>query len=70
MTFLHMHHVMANKAIHQVNYVEDLLGSPGAKIKARLRELVKSGAVDYTDRWQPIEVTDDDRELVCKYLDC
>lgn len=67
MTFLHMHHAMANKAIMQAKYTEGL-ADQHEKCAARVRELVLSGAVDYKDRWQPVVVTDEDRKIVLNYL--
>jgi hypothetical protein len=68
MTFLHMHHAMANKAIMQAKYAEGLADQP-EKCIARIRELVVSGAVDFKDRWFPVVVTDADRTIVLQYLE-
>lgn len=67
MTFLHMHHAMANKATMQAKYTEGLADKP-ASCAERIRELVMSGAVDYRDRFQPVEVTNYDRLMVIRYL--
>lgn len=67
MTFLHMHHAMANKALS----IESSKAKDYWKIdKVMLRNIVMSGAVDYKDRWQPVTVTIEDRETVCRFLDC
>jgi hypothetical protein len=66
--FLHMHHVMANKALMQARYTEGLADQP-AKVAARVRELVLSGAVDFKDRWSPVTVTDEDRQITLRYLE-
>lgn len=65
--FLHMHHVMANKALMQAKYTEGLADQP-AKLVARVREIVLSGAADFKDRWFPVTVTDEDRRIVLSYL--
>jgi hypothetical protein len=67
MTFQHMHHAMANKALMQAKYTEGLADNVAA-LHARVRELVLSGAVDYRDRFQPVTVTDEDRRIVLQYL--
>lgn len=67
MTFLHMHHAMANKAIMQAKYTEGLADKP-ASCAERIRELVMSGAVDYKDRFQPVQVTSYDRHMVLRYI--
>jgi hypothetical protein len=66
-TFLHMHHAMANKAMTQAKYAEGLADQP-SKLLPRIREIVLSGAVDYKDRWFPVTVTDEDRQIVLSYL--
>ncbi len=63
----HMHHAMANKALMQAKYAEGLADQP-AKLMARIREIVLSGAADYKDRLFPVTVTDDDRQTVLRYL--
>lgn len=68
MTFLHMHHAMANKAIMQAKYTEGLADNLPA-LRARMRELVVSGAVDFKDRWFSAVVTDADRKIVLDYLE-
>lgn len=65
--FLHMHHAMANKALMQAKYTEGLADQP-TKLIARIREIVLSGAADYKDRWSPVSVTDEDRQIVLSYL--
>jgi hypothetical protein len=67
MTFQHMHHAMANKAIMQAKYTEGLADDLQA-LRNRMRQLVMSGAVDYRDRFQPVTVTDEDRQIVLQYL--
>jgi len=66
MTFQHMHHAMANKALMQAKYTEGLADKP-ASCAERIRELILSGAVDYKDRFQPV-VTDYDRHMALRYL--
>ena len=68
MKFLHMHHVMANNAIMRAKYTEGLADNLD-KLRARIRELVTSGAVDYKSRWERVTVTPEDRNLVLKYLE-
>lgn len=67
MRFTHMHHAMADKALMQAKYTEGLADKP-ATCAERIRELILSGAVDYVDRWQPVEVTDHDRHMALRYL--
>lgn len=67
MTFQHMHHAMANKALMQARYTEGLADKP-AICAERIRELILTGAVDYRDRWQPVEITDYDRQMALRYL--
>lgn len=67
MSFLHMHHAMANKAVMQAKYTEGL-ADDHVKCSARIRELVTSGAVDYKDQFQPVTVTDADRAITLQYL--
>ena len=64
---LHMHHVMANKALMQAKYAEGLADDL-PRLRTRMREIVMSGDADYRSRWENITVTDADRELVAKYL--
>jgi hypothetical protein len=66
--FQHMHHAMANKALMQAKYTEGLADQP-AKLMARIREIVLSGAADYKDRWFPVDVTAEDRQIVLTYLE-
>lgn len=66
-TFLHMHNAMANKALMQARYTEGLADHP-AKVAARVRELVLSGDVDPKSKFLPITVTDEDRQIVLRYL--
>lgn len=64
MTFLHMHHVMANKALMVINTEaksDDEFWHPNMN---RLREIVMSGEVDYRGEL----VTDADRQIVLNYL--
>jgi len=54
MTFLHMHHAMANKAMKLVAAEAtnaEQFCKPG---KTKLRELVLSGAVDCKSRWEDV----------------
>lgn len=69
MTFQHMHHSMANKALAIVGAEAKTSTEYWNPNKARIREIVLSGAVDYRDRWQPVDVTPADREIVLAYLD-
>lgn len=64
MTFLHMHHVMANKAIMVINSeakTDEEFWNPNMD---RMREIVMSGQVDYKGE----AITDEDREIVINYL--
>lgn len=67
MTFLHMHSVMATKAIMQVMYVEGMIDQP-MKRRARFQEFVLSGGADYKSRYENIVVTKEDRETVLNFL--
>lgn len=67
MTYLHMHSAMANKAMYQARYTEGLYDQPEKEI-ARIKHLVLSGWADYKSKWENIDVTQKDRELVLHYL--
>lgn len=67
MTFLHMHHAMANKALMQAKYTEGLADKP-ASCAERIREFILTGAVDYKNSFQPVVVTDYDRHMALRYL--
>ena len=68
MTFTHMHHALANKALAIVGCEAKTDADYWSPSKARLRELVLSGAVDYRDRMFPASVTAEDRQIVLNYL--
>ncbi|AUZ95414.1 hypothetical protein FDI40_gp655 [Agrobacterium phage Atu_ph07] len=70
MTFLHMHHVMANDAIMKEQIESDDFFNVN---KERLREIVLSGEVDYKPTSfddKHLVVTDEDRQIVMDYLGC
>lgn len=70
MTFLHMHHSMANNAIMKEQIESDDFFNVN---KDRLREIVLSGEVDYKPTVfddKNLVVTDADRQMVLDYLGC
>jgi hypothetical protein len=58
-----MHTQMATKALMQARYTEGLYDFPEKEAK-RVRELLMSGWADYKGE----AVTNDDRELACKFM--
>lgn len=68
MTFLHMHHAMANKASALLAAEAKTDREFWRPNTARLRDIVLSGAADYKSKWLPETVTDEDRKIVLRYL--
>lgn len=60
--FLHMHHVMANRAYMMESTRKD--ANPWKRDNNVLRDIVMSGKVDYRGE----TVTQEDREIVLRYL--
>lgn len=67
MKFLHMHAYMASKAMMQAKYTEGLADDIPA-MQARIIELVRSGWADWKSVYDPIAVTEEDRELTLEFL--
>ncbi len=65
---LHMHLKMADNA-RAIQSREAVTASDFWNPNpVRTREIIMSGAADYRSNWERVEITDADRELVCKFM--